>query len=440
MKPSRYNLFVPDDSRVYAVNLLSRAALDLSAEAYATYRRWADEGAIRAENVEHTRFAETLRRYLFLLEDDFDERAYIDRSVAQGRFSGEQLGIVVAPTMGCNFACHYCFEDKRDGVMEAGVQSKLVDLVRTRLPAYDELAVQWFGGEPLRALSAIESLSRHFLALAAECNARYAATVITNGVFYTQDVSQRLADLGVRHVQVTFDGDRHLHDRTRREQGTTGSFDRIVKNIVDAPSEVDIVARIHLAPFNYASVLRLLDELSSAGVERHLSYVYFAPLFNYHVGMKVPAYHSDGKRFATSSEFAALEIDAIEVAHARGFRTKDPLDAPYSVCTALRSDTIVVDPEGRLSKCYKDVGVEAEAFGDLTKGVTTPGNHELWVEERIDRDDECQQCQFLPVCLGGCAKQWHEEAEKKVICTPLKFNYEDRLRLYFRGQTRSTSS
>jgi uncharacterized protein len=91
----------------------------------------------------------------------------------------------------------------------------------------------------------------------------------------------------------------------------------------------------------------------------------------------------------------------------------------------------VIDPRGNLLKCYKDVGQDAEAVGTLESGEADGPNLLKWMDIHIPRDDECRGCRFLPVCLGGCTKQWHEGAAKATICTPLKFNAEERVRLAY---------
>ena len=433
MKPSRYNLFVEDGDRVHAVNLLSRAAIDLSQEAYQAYCAFiaGKSGEQGAESSPHDELTEVMRSNLFILDDSFDELAYIRQRSEQERFGSRQLGMVIAPTMGCNFACHYCFESHTDSELSPDAQRRLVTLVRDRISDYDELAVQWFGGEPLRAMPVIESVSREMLELCALEGKGYAATVITNGYLMERSVSRRLADLGVREVQITLDGDRALHDRTRKEREGAGSFDRILENVRHVPEEVSVHVRVHLAPFNLESVLSLIDTLGGEEMAPHIDLLYFAPLFNYHVDMTSGQYEADGKRFATSEQFAELEIRVLERAQQWGFPLKDFLEVSYGICTAVRSNTLVVDSQGHLSKCYKDVGVPAESVGDLVQGVTDSPAVDRWLDVSIPRDDECRDCTFLPVCLGGCTKQWREGADKRVICTPLRYNHRDRVRLYF---------
>ena len=74
-------------------------------------------------------------------------------------------------------------------------------------------------------------------------------------------------------------------------------------------------------------------------------------------------------------------------------------------------------------KCYKDVGIEQESFGTIGNQIIHHHNELKWMGIDIPRDNECKSCKFLPICLGGCTKQWQKNASKDVICTPLKYNY-----------------
>jgi uncharacterized protein len=434
MKASRYNLFVPDGEAVYAVNLLSRTAITLSPQAYEAYQEMAcGEAEMPApeEAPELHEFEQMLRTGLFLLDDDFDELAYIRYRVQQERFDTRQLGLVITPTMGCNFSCHYCFENKTDSFLSEEAQNRLIRLVASNLAGREHLSVQWFGGEPLQALPIIENLSRNFMRLAQTAGVAYAATVITNGYLMTEEVSQRLAELGVTTVQISLDGDKHLHDRTRFERPGAGSFEKILEHIRLASPHLSVKLRVHVAPFNVDSVRHLIDTLGQRQIAPHVAELYFAPLFNYRQAMPGQAYQSDGKRFMNSEQFAGTQIELLQRAAAWGFAAPDFLEVSYGICTAVRNNTLVVDADGNLMKCYKDVGVSEEATGSLSTGPQANRNLLKWMDIQIPRDDECRECRFLPICLGGCTKQWHEGASKGVICTPLKYNAEEMIRHYF---------
>ena len=129
-------------------------------------------------------FRRHLAKNLFLLPDDFDELAYIKDRTIEAQYDESQLGLVIAPTIGCNFSCHYCFEQRTSGELsEAPKKRSPTSFVKTSSEGTD-FAVQWFGGEPLLSLSLMERLSAAFLRLSAKHAVRYAATVITNGSMY----------------------------------------------------------------------------------------------------------------------------------------------------------------------------------------------------------------------------------------------------------------
>jgi uncharacterized protein len=426
MKHSRYNLVVEDGDRVLAVNLLSRAAIELSADAYQSFVTITTNDDSDDDTIA---FRRHLAENLFILPNDFDELAYIKTQTMEARYDESQLGVVIAPTIGCNFSCHYCFENRTSGDLSDVAEEKIIALVRESIAGRTDLAVQWFGGEPLQSLPSIERLSLGFLRLAVQHDVRYAATVITNGYLMTAEVAEKLERWGVRSVQISLDGDRPLHDRTRFEEPGKGSFDRILENIRTASHRFEIKVRVHVAPFSVASVLGLIDTLAQRDMARHIE-LYFAPLFNYRAGMTSQPYAADGKRFMTAREFAAIQLPLLRSAKAHGFRTADPLASSYGICTAVRGSTLVVDPSGNLLKCYKDVGNAAEAYGNiLDPTAANEPNRAKWMDIAIPRDEECGACDFLPICLGGCTKQWHEGASKDVICTPLKFNWRERLPL-----------
>src|SRR5271165_1102290 len=119
--------------------------------------------------------------------------------------------------MACNLDCFYCFESNRyAGRMSAAVQSNIVRLVRRYFESGTKrLDVTWYGGEPLLAVSVVESLSKRFLALCGEFGSEYSAQIVTNGTLLTHETARQLASWNVKRAQITLDGVPQLHD-TRR--------------------------------------------------------------------------------------------------------------------------------------------------------------------------------------------------------------------------------
>ncbi|MDF0682628.1 MAG: radical SAM protein [Candidatus Nitrosocosmicus sp.] len=432
MKSSKYNIFIKGDNEIYGINLLSRSSIEFSLDAYNVFMSLDkyDSENLSLDDPELNLFIQNLKDSMFIIEDDFDEIAYIRYRSNQERFDKRQLGLVITPTMGCNFSCHYCFENKDGSYLDNESQNRILKLVAHNIIGKESLNVQWFGGEPLLALPIIENLSHKLMILAEKARVEYSATVITNGALMTEQASNLLHKMKVKTVQITLDGDRTLHNRTRFENHGDKFFDVILNNIRQASKLFSIKLRVHVSPFNIPRVVSLIDTLEKEGMKECIDELYFSPLFNYRQGNKLPQYIADGKKFMNAEEFAKVQLRLAQKAHKLGFKLSNILDTSYGICTAVRENTLVIDASGNLLKCYKDVGDNSQAMGTLEKGITPNNNLLKWMDISVPRDAECQECKFLPICLGGCSKQWQENAPKEVICTPLKFNADEMLRLY----------
>jgi uncharacterized protein len=97
------------------------------------------------ENPELKFFIQTLKESMFLVEDDFDELAYIRYRSNQERFDKRQLGLVITPTMNCNFSCHYCFENKTNSYLDNEARNRILKLVASNIDGKESLhcAMVW---------------------------------------------------------------------------------------------------------------------------------------------------------------------------------------------------------------------------------------------------------------------------------------------------------
>lgn len=434
MRHSRYNFSVPHGDSYLVANLLSRAVVELSGSAFERYCRL----DLSSDESDCGDLRQALIDSLFVVENDFDERAYLTQCVNRARYNDRNFKLVISPTMDCNYGCHYCFEDKSKEILGEKDQGRLLEFVARKLPGKESLAVQWFGGEPLLALDVIDNLSTRFLQISSAAGAGYAASMVTNGALLTDDVARRLKTLGITRVQVTLDGDQRLHDKTRRESDGRSSYDLLIRNISTASRHLSVQLRIHVAPFSVGNIKTLIRDLAKTTVTRTATEIYFAPLFNYVPGQAaslrgIPIrqqFSSDDKRFFSAEQFAQVETTLYKLAVKHGFPLPTLFDTPFSICTAVEDNTFVVGPRGNIYKCYFDLSHSDQRVGDLTNGILPSANLLKWANHNLARDDECDTCDFLPVCFGGCSKKWHTDAPKETICTPLRYNLHDLLPLF----------
>lgn len=429
LRQSSYNLVTPTPGGALVTNLLSRSVLELSADAL-RFLESIDASFDPARLARPERqFLETLVAGLYVLPEGFDEWEYVRQRHRMERDETSRFNLVVAPTMGCNMACHYCFEKHREERLGEGRDAALLEYVSVATKACDALHVQWFGGEPLLALEDIRRLSRRFMALMESAGKGYSGEIITNGFLLTEEVAAELSGLGVLEAQVTLEGMRRMHDRVRKQAGGGGSFDQMVANIEAASRHLEVTLRIHVAPYSLDSVRELLPYLAGLGMQQRLKKVYFSPLFNYRTAAIKGQFALEPRKFMGSAEFAAVQTELLALAIKLGFAVSDLLDVSYGLCTGVKTAGAVVSPDGSLSKCYLDVGDSASAHGAVDGSISRPEKLDWWDEYDFSGDDECRSCKFAPVCLGGCPKQNALQADKRTICTPLKYNFHERMRL-----------
>ena len=332
---------------------------------------------------------------------NFDERAALEAMGRAACASPKGIALTICPTMGCNFDCPYCFEDHFAGKMNAEVQDDVIALAGRLLDASGakDLSVTWFGGEPLLALDVIESLSERFLALAEERGGEYRANIITNGYLLTQRAVDTLDRYKVSSAQITIDGLGATHDATRHLAGGGPTFDKIVENLrgCKLPFKVSIRHNVHEDNKSEMDELKAFIEKLAEESGNDLSY-YPAPVSGSEVaderGQQV------GILCGSSASEVSLRQEAQRFTSGRGH-----------YCGAHSFWCVGIDERGNLQKCWEAVDKPHISFGtahdwdpaDPLATASNPDNLTMYLNTACPvPDDECRECVWLPMCVGGC--------------------------------------
>lgn len=349
-----------------------------------------------------------------------------------GKFSDQNLGLTIAPTLSCNFRCTYCFEPPQKQKMTPEVEHAIVDFVSKRINTVKNLAVTWFGGEPLLAVDVIDRLTKKIIRMCKKNNCNYSATIVTNGYLWDRKMALKLKRLGIKSVQITLDGPPEVHDKRRQTVNKKGTFARIINNIEDTYDVIPINIRVNTDKENAKYVTELLDIFISKGLHKKTR-LYFA---------RVEAYTETCANISGSchncQEYSALELELSRTALSKGFQTsRYPRPIGGGFCAAERLSGCVVSPSGLLFKCWNQIsGKENEAVGDLMReNVKVPEfelNTQKWLGWDIFEKQECLECNVLPICMGGCPYNAMKESDKKRgHCQSWKYNLIDMLQLTY---------
>ncbi len=331
MRWSAYNIWVDRHPTRYVFNVLSGRFLSLSTERYERVQRWLDTGETDGLE-EHV--LRGLTEHRVLISEDVDELRVLKGRWNIGGHDPRRLGLTVVTSLGCNFDCGYCFEDKHPSLLSAEAQRGVLDLVRGSAGHLEHLDVTWFGGEPLLGKRSLLALSDELIEICDANGIDYSADIITNGWYLDEATARELKDRRVTSAQITIDGPADVHDRMRPHVNGGGTFERIIANLHQAVEHLDVRVRVSLDRHSAGRVEELFERFVAEGLAGRIA-VYPGHLIGYDHNPAAPS-ASYGGCFS-GPEFARAELEFADLARsmglAHGVDTPTPVHRP---CTAVR--------------------------------------------------------------------------------------------------------
>lgn len=401
MRESDYNIWAHTDStdRRHAVfSGVSGELVELSDADWTGYQAWV-RGTRTTAEVQG--LLERLVRARALVNDDTDELAMLRRRFVRATTDWSKLGITIITSMGCNFDCPYCFESKTPALLHDDVADAIVQLLDDRIEALNDVAITWYGGEPLIGKRQLLALAARISARCAAFDVRCTSGIVTNGWLLDGETAAELRAHGIDRAQVTVDGPPDVHDRSRPRLGGGPTFDRIVSNLRSAADHLAIGVRINLQHSNVGRVDELLALLQRAGLAGRISIsVGHVAAVSHNVDAPSASF---GGSCLTRAELGDAELAVMALAAHRGFATATLPAARATPCTAVHRNELIIGAKGEIWKCLDDAGNAAEQLGTIFEGTTSGNRLEKWLAHDPFADPECPSCIALPVCMGGCA-------------------------------------
>ncbi|MDB5141109.1 MAG: hypothetical protein JWR12_3025 [Mucilaginibacter sp.] len=349
------------------------------------------------------------------------------------------LDIVIQPGASCQLGCHYCGQEHSNHYMSEGVQKKMLDRINHKLASkkMDEIAIIWYGAEPLMAVKQIRELSGPLINIAAFHNISYSASMVTNGLSLKPEIFAEMVEKWkITNFQITIDGLAEFHDKNRYTKQNKPTFSIIfnnILNIVNAPfykeSGAKIMIRCNVDTNNVDGLNLFIQHMADCNLQDKVGF-YIIPIHNW------GGNNAEQLTGVNKNGFALQEIDWMITLIDLGFEV-DILPARTKiVCSAVKEDSEVYDAFGTVSSCwevpytplYKNTNFE---IGNLNlpfieNVAKTPMRN--WNDDIKKGDTWCAGCNLLPVCGGSCPIHWESGTP---ACPSFKFNIEDRLVLQY---------
>lgn len=364
----------------------------------------------------------------FLIEDFADELKILTYRNMNARFNKDTLGLTIIPTFYCNLKCFYCYQGTPSTeVMSEEVQNSIIEYVSKSAKGLKTVSVCWFGGEPLIAWGVIQSLTQRIMRIASEHDLKYDASMITNGTLLDDHKINELKNLGINRIQLTLDGPPKLHSKRK---GIAGDPEKNFYNLIKAAEmmlgkQIKVSLRINLDKNNSESVEELLDILSELPIKEAI--VHPAQVSAYS-----EACSNIDKLCLNDDEYHELEANFIKSLVAKGFSTDLKQFYPIrksNFCGADQINSFTIGPNGYVYKCWNEIGTSDVMVSDLMKNQWNEQQHKRmkmrqieWVTNSPFEIEECRECKYLPLCMGGCPRDIIKSNKPK--CPSAKANLQ----------------
>lgn len=420
IKTSKYTLFYPDkngNNKQIMYNSLTSSLALIDDEHFKQYLAFENEGTI----IEDEKFYKNLERGGFILDKKIDELELIRHDMYKVKFNNNQLSLTIAPTLDCNFGCVYCYEKEvvNKKRMDKETADYIIEFINGKSKILKVLNVCWYGGEPLLEMDMINYLSSKIIKICKENNITYLSSIVTNGYFLNEPNIENLIKSNISRIQVTVDGGRDTHDKRRPLKGGESTFDTIINNL-KIIKKYGMLAqlRINIDEENSEEAFEIAEMLKRMRlIENILPYV--APVKNY------DNCYLDEKCMP-SYDYLNIKERFNNYIKGEGFKSCDEGgNVPRrinSVCTADKANDLVINADGKLYKCWTDIGKEELSIGNIKNGICENSVYLNYIMTDPTFDLKCKECKFLPVCLSGCPSD--RKNKETNICTEVFRNIE----------------
>lgn len=338
----------------------------------------------------------------------------------QKNFLSNSFSLTIAPTLDCNFACPYCFENGNKSCISMNEETRqsLMQFIEKNYRPDLYFSINWYGGEPLMELNTIKKITQDLL----DKKIKFNAAIVTNGYLLTKDVIEELENLHIKQIQITIDGDEKMHNHRRPHINKDDSYAVIIQNLKILHDFVDsLKLEVHIR-FN---VDKENDHLY------HTASTFFAEKFpKFFLYPGIVTFSDDT---CITEHNCIFDNNDLVNFYLKQNELEGQLKLNYFPnwhgifsCSATSMQSYVIGPEGELYSCWNSVGDKHRIIGNIKEVVPISnkllkGRYVTGIDPTMNKT--CVKCFFLPICGGNCPDKRVENkyyGKKNELCSYYK--------------------
>lgn len=318
--------------------------------------------------------------------------------------SEKLLHLIIIPTYSCNFDCSYCYENKNSFFMNTETVNSIKLHIENNIEFYDSIFIEWFGGEPLLAISYIEEIMSFVKSINKKSKKLY-SHITTNGSLLSLENAKKLYDLGIDSYTVTIDGVSEYHDKYRYFRGGKPSYSVIIKNLLsiyNSDLPINIKLRCNMTKFNFNGIEKLLLEwINMFKCDDRFSDIDIREVSNYtncvsKVNDLLSKNESNNIKFNLLKKFSKLGLFDKSL--------WNYTEMGSCICYASEKNSYIIDPYSNILKCTIVLNQDdRNIVGYLDKYGKIIYNEKLdyWINISNRKNLKCNNCPKLITCFNS---------------------------------------
>ena len=381
-----------DKHEYLLVNLLYGLVDVLTESDEAIIKKWEETGTFSPNgNYEQNLYNALQSRFYFL--NPTEEKVLRDKIIEshnmelEKRLTSSKSASFIF-SYACNFACPYCYEKNRNNEHQIMTTDMIDVVISLYTDGIDHIG--FFGGEPL--LPQNEKLIRYVISKVP--NAFY--TIITNG-YYLDYFLPIFKNVNLAMIQITLDGNREQHNKTRILANGKPTYDKILQNIqLCIDNKIPVKIRMNLSKDNAGVCFDTRKELISKFGNKYLFFE-MQPLFDYSYKEQTDFLSSMLNSDAESSSKNMLWHTLPQISNF--IMNKTSIRPTIRFCESEEQNRFY-DCYGNIYSCILSVGEKNKSIGSFYPSLTLKKNSLLSYD--ITKNQICNECNYALICGGGC--------------------------------------
>ena len=368
---------------------------------------------------QHPRLFSKLIEAGCVIDKDINDVQLLQDRIKSVDNQNQSYSLTVNPTMNCNFKCWYCYESH---VKHSKMSPQILEHTKNHIirvlseQNWEKFHLGFFGGEPLLYYKDIVyPLSLHLQQACEKSGIPYSIGITSNGYLLTDSVIEEMQRLKVTSFQITLDGDKDTHNKTRYPYIGGDSYTRILENVKKLlHTNISVVLRINYTKDNLPTTKNIINDLWPLSEEEK------------------KILHVDFQQVWQDSDNNMIVQELLEECkyafEKNGIMVSTPImNQVWNSCYADKEQQALINYNGDVYKCTARDFVPGNRLGVLNEDGTITWNEEkMKIREGIRLSKEvCQHCRIAPICGGTCAQRGLDSRDSNTCIRGLEESGKD---------------